>query len=388
MTIAEFIQNYTLDGCRTLLGAGPMSVNCVDAAINLSREFDVPLMLIASRRQVDSVEFNGGYVNNWTTQSFAEYVNSKDLNGRIILARDHGGPWQNNAEQDKTLTLLEAMDSAKRSYEADIDAGFKILHIDPSITMKQEASIDDILSRVYELYEHCWSYASSRGKDIAFEIGTEEQQDSGLNDLSKLDYELDQIMTFCKKERLPKPLYVVVQTGTKVMETRNIGIFDSPIRSDYEVPVEIQIPRIIAKCNQYGVLMKQHNTDYLSNDALGAHPRLGIHAANVAPEFGVAETRCLLKLFDANGMKNEVDEFVQLALKSKKYQKWMMKDTNASERDKADICGHYIFSDDNVLKLKKELDSRLNSKSEYLNVHLRTAVENSMKRYLQNFKII
>lgn len=63
----------------TLLGVGPMSVNCVDASIELSNDFDIPLMLIASRRQIDSEEFNGGYVNNWTTHEFANYVRSRDF---------------------------------------------------------------------------------------------------------------------------------------------------------------------------------------------------------------------------------------------------------------------------------------------------------------------
>ena len=34
--------------------------------------------------------------------------------------------------------------------------------------------------------------------------------------------------------------------------------------------------------------MKEHNTDYLSTDSLKWQSRLGILAANVAPEFGVA----------------------------------------------------------------------------------------------------
>ena len=33
--------------------------------------------------------------------------------------------------------------------------------------------------------------------------------------------------------------------------------------------------------------MKEHNADYLSNEAISWHPRLGIPAANVAP--GVLE---------------------------------------------------------------------------------------------------
>ena len=38
----------------TMLGIGPMSKNCVDAAIELSNDNEVPIFLIASRRQIDS----------------------------------------------------------------------------------------------------------------------------------------------------------------------------------------------------------------------------------------------------------------------------------------------------------------------------------------------
>ena len=38
----------------TLLGVGPMSVNCVDATIELANQHNIPIMLIASRRQIDS----------------------------------------------------------------------------------------------------------------------------------------------------------------------------------------------------------------------------------------------------------------------------------------------------------------------------------------------
>ena len=41
---------------------------------------------------------------------------------------------------------------------------------------------------------------------------------------------------------------------------------------------------------KYGIYIKQHNTDYLSNDTLKWLPRLGIHAVNVAPEFGFIES--------------------------------------------------------------------------------------------------
>ena len=63
-----------------IIGIGPMSKNCVDATIELADKYKSPLMLIASRRQIDSEQFGGGYVENWTTKEFADYVIEKDVN--------------------------------------------------------------------------------------------------------------------------------------------------------------------------------------------------------------------------------------------------------------------------------------------------------------------
>src|SRR3989344_5916125 len=117
----------------TLLNIGPMSQNCVDAVIELARELRLPLGLIASRRQIEAAAHGGGYVNNWTTETFAEYVRAKDPERTVFLARDHGGPWQNYAEGKGKMNLAQAMESAKSSFETDIRAGFDMLHLDPSI---------------------------------------------------------------------------------------------------------------------------------------------------------------------------------------------------------------------------------------------------------------
>ncbi|MDD9897479.1 MAG: tagatose-6-phosphate kinase, partial [Candidatus Melainabacteria bacterium] len=139
----------------TLLGVGPMSVNCVDATIELANEHRIPLMLIASRRQIDSADFGGGYVNNWTTEEFANYVIENDKRGYVMLARDHGGPWQNTLEKEKKLSLRQAMESAKKSYEADISSGLQIIHIDPSVDIFGGSTTDEILERAYELLDFC-----------------------------------------------------------------------------------------------------------------------------------------------------------------------------------------------------------------------------------------
>ena len=380
------IKNYFLKRRCTLLGVGPMSINCVDAAIELSNEYISPIMLIASRRQIDSEQFNGGYVNNWTTPEFSRYVKNKDKRGDIILARDHGGPWQNNKEKEKKMSLRQAMQSAKESYKSDIDSGFKILHIDPSIDIHGVPSKNDLLERLFELYEYCWSYAQDTGKEIIFEVGTEEQSGS-TNTQEELDSTLFYIERFCNKNNFPLPTFVVIQTGTRVMEMRNVGSFDSPLRVFDEIASEIQVPKMIEICKRHNVFMKEHNTDYLSDVALSWHPRLGIHAANVAPEFGVAETMAFLQIIENNGLKQLGERFLHLAYNSKKWDKWMLPNSTASDRDKSIISGHYIFSTPEFLELKKEADQNLKSKKIDLDTYLRNQVKKSIFRYLYNFRL-
>jgi tagatose-1,6-bisphosphate aldolase non-catalytic subunit AgaZ/GatZ len=371
----------------TLLGVGPMSLNCVDVTIDLANEYNVPLMLIASRRQIDSEEFGGGYVNNWTTRQFADYVIDKDKQSKVILARDHGGPWQNPVEIEKGFSLRRAMESAKASYRADLDAGFQILHIDPSVDIFGKPDIDEVLDRVFELYEFCFSYAQSLNRKVLFEIGTEEQSGS-TNKQEEMRYSLSEIKSFCKKNKMPQPLFIVVQTGAKVMETRNVGSFDSPIRVADEIPPEIQVPKMVELCNKFGIYMKAHNTDYLSDEALQWYPRLGIHSANVAPEFGLAETKALLDILEDNGLAGSAEAFLKVAFESGKWKKWMLHDTKASDRDRAMIAGHYVFTSPECISLKAEASEKLRRKGIDMDRFLRIQVRDSILRYLNNFRLV
>ena len=384
--IQQFLQTFLQKRRCTLLGVGPMSVNCVDAAIELASEHEAPILMIASRRQIDSEEFGGGYVNNWTTEEFANYVTDKDKKGKIILARDHGGPWQNTKEKAAQLGLRKAMDSAKRSYQADIEAGFQVLHIDPSVDIHSTPDIDEVLNRIFELYEFCWMEAQRNRREIIFEVGTEEQSGS-TNSQEELDYMLNSIIKFCIKNNIPQPAFVVIQCGTRVMEMRNVGSFDSPVRVANEIPAEIQVPKMIDICNKHNIFMKAHNTDYLSDEGLQWHPRLGIHSANVAPEFGVAETIALVDLLEENSYLNLAERFLKISFDSRKWDKWMLKDSTASDRDRALIAGHYVFSNPEVKELKLEASVEFETKGIHLERHLKNKVKKSIHRYMTNFRI-
>lgn len=371
----------------TLLCVGPMSVNCIDATIELANDYEIPITLIASRRQIDSAEFGGGYVNNWATPQFADYVIKHDRKGKVLLARDHGGPWQNPKEVENRLSLRLAMESAKMSYRTDIEAGFQVLHIDPSVDMFGKPDIDEIHERIFELYDHCWSYAQRVGHDILFEIGTEEQSGS-TNRLDELDYTLSAVQKFCKKNNLPLPLFVVIQNGTRVMETRNIGSFDLHVRVADEIPPEIQVPKMVELCNRFGIFMKVHNTDYLSDESLQWHPRLGIHAANVAPEFGVAETRALVSIMEEKGLKDLADGFLSIAYASGKWKKWIISDSKTSDRDKAILAGHYVFSHPECNSIISKASKQLFKTGFDLNQYLKGQIKISILRYIRNFRLM
>lgn len=371
----------------TQLGIGPMSEACVLATIDLAVGLRIPLMLVASRRQIECEELGGGYVNGWNTRSFAEYVRRRDPNGFVVLCRDHGGPWQNTMEFEKEMSLRQAMDSAKHSFLEDIKTGFEIIHIDPSVNLRGSPSPKEILERIKELFVFCHAKAMELGKKIYFEFGKEEQgveMERGEN-FSEF---LTEVIQFSKENDLPKPLFVVGQTGTKVLERRNVGSFEKHFRSPGEIPPEIQIPKLVDACIQQGVFLKAHNTDYLEDEGIRWHPHLGIHAANVAPEFGVGETIQIISLCEELGFKQEVDQFLSLSFESRKWEKWMLPETNADDREKAIIAGHYVFSNPSF----KELKERLRRKCVACNVDLDKCLKEKVKqliyRYLINFNLV
>ena len=385
--IKEKLLSYIKEKKSTLLGVGPMSLNCVDSVLEITNKHKIPIMLIASRRQIDSLEFGGGYVNNWDTKEFSEYITNSDKFGNIFLARDHGGPWQSDTERENKLGLRRAMESAKSSYKADIDAGFQMLHIDPSIDINGPVSTDDSLERLFELYDFCCNYAHKKNREIIFEIGTEEQSGS-TNNQEELKYTLSKMYEFCDKNKYPRPTFVVIQTGTKVLETRNVGSLDTPFRVKNEIPPEIQIPQMIKICNEFDIFMKEHNADYLSNEVLSWHPRLGIHAANVAPEFGVQETKSFIEILEKNELKNLAEDFLSLSYESGKWKKWMIEGTEISDRNKAIISGHYIFSTAQFIQIKKRAEKSLEKRDIDLNFIIKKKIKESIYRYLKSFRLI
>ena len=277
------------------------------------------------------------------------------------------------------------MEKAKESFRIDIESGFKIIHIDRSENLIPDLTIDEMLDRIYELYDFCYSVAKELQKEISIEICVG-KEDGGVSSSSEIEYVIMQMEKFCQSKNLPLPMFMVVKTGNHVLETQNIGILED-IMNGKGVEEEVEINKIIEFCNNKKIMIKEHNGDYLSDNALRQHPKMGIHAINVAPEFGVVETRAILSWLTKNNLEDYKNRFLDISYESNKWQKWMLPNSNTTKNEKAIISGHYVFSSPEFKNLKNEILENVEEPDDFDN-YLKNEIKKSMLRYLKNLNLI
>lgn len=349
----------------TLLGIGPMSKNCVQASLELSQEYDFPIMFIASRNQVDLDELGGGYVNGWNQFSFAQAVTevAEEINydNLYYLCRDHGGPWQRDEERNAHLPVDEAMRLGKRSYVGDMEAGFDLLMIDPTkdpFEIGKVIPLGVVLERTVELIEFCEHERRARNlPEIGYEVGTEETN-GGLTSTETYEQFIQLLKAELDQRGLPMPTFIVGQTGTLTRKTEQVGSFN--FQNAYD---------LAQMAERYGVGLKEHNGDYLDDVTLLEHMPAAVTATNVAPQYGTEETRAYLKLAEVEARMAEqrlIEEpsrirevLLEHAIECKRWRKWMegeqtqltveeIKTDPELSLEILDIAGHYTFNDDEV----------------------------------------
>ena len=295
---------------------GPMSKNVVDTILELESN---QIGFIPSRRQVD---YSGGYVNNWTTKQFSEYVN-----GRVVIERDHGGIGQ-GYEYDDGL----------ESYKHDSE-NFSIIHVDPwKVYQDFQKGVEEVVS--------CIKYIYWKNPMIKFEVGTEESiRRFEVSELEKLLQSLEY--------KLPSNIfknieYVVVQSGVglDLGKQQNTGAFN-PKRLEDMVEV----------CKKFGKKSKEHNGDYLSSKEYKDRFDLGLDSINIAPEFGQLETLVYLD----KGDTTFIDKWYKICYDSKRWEKWVSKDfiPEDNKEELIKICGHYVLSDKEFNSIKPDIDDEI-----------------------------
>jgi hypothetical protein len=285
------------------LNIGPMTKNIVDGLIAFNRKTGVKVGLIASRRQIDR---NGGYVNNWTTKSFAQYV--KEKNPNVSICRDHGGIGQGRFEDDGMDSLLE-------------DAKYmNLIHIDPW----KKLDMDDAIEYTANAIKACLRINDG----CYFEVGTEES----IYPMTAVDLDY---MLKSLKSKIPdvfrRIYYAVIQSGTSLKNGINTGTYD-----------ESRLLDMLKVCDKYDVLSKEHNGDYLSPEQIKSKFNLGLDSINIAPEVAHIETGIILNRIN----DVEINKWFDLCINDGQWAKWFSKDFDpAIDKQKVlKLCGHYVFS--------------------------------------------
>jgi len=297
---------------------GPMSKNVVDTIIEFCNETNNTIGLIPSRRQV---EHNGGYVNSWTTEQFAEYVKSKT--DKVILKRDHSGPGQGYI-----------MDDGYESLKHDCKY-LDLIHIDP---WKKYPAFNLGLNETIKMIEFCYEL----NPNIQFEIGTEEA-------IRQFEvYELADLIHTLKNQLEPKTYnqikYLVIQSGTSLKGNTQTGHYDKD-----------RLIEMVTLGKQYNLITKEHNGDYIPVSIIKEKFTLGLDSINIAPEFGLIETQTYID----NGI--DIDKFWKICYDSKRWEKWVDSNFNpfTQKEELIKICGHYVLSIPEFLDMKPNIDDKI-----------------------------
>ena len=285
------------------LGFGPMSREVITSIATYSKEKNEPLMLIASRNQVDA---ESGYV--MTTPELRQLLSTLPTEN-LWICRDHCGPYFLDVE--KGLPLRDAVEASKKTIAYDIEQGFDLIHIDTS-------RVDD----TYGIAEELFDFSYKKNPNVRFEFGTEENVGvaAGI-----IQYKKD--VAFAKN--MPNIYTVVAQTGSLCHEDHQHGEFN------YQAAIEL-----VQVANENGVKLKEHNADYLTAAEVRMRKDAGVHTLNIAPQLGVAQTK-LLRVLSSKHAPNEWQQFADVVLASGKWSKWTDLD---DPTQKVSVAGHYCYS--------------------------------------------
>ena len=316
---------------------GPMSQNVVDCVIKHGQMHSIGL--IPSRRQVD---FSGGYVNGWNTETFSSYVKKK--NSSVLLCRDHGG-----AEQG------QVSDDGNKSFETDAQY-LDLIHIDP---FRVSETIYQAAEKTGNMIEKLFGI----NPNIMYEVGTEEA--IFKYEPEHLNWMLGYLKIRLRVEQFNQIKYAVVQSGTRLdLATRtNTGNYNNT-----------RLEKFIKVVKNFDLLSKEHNGDYLT-DSFDVEVRFasGLDAINIAPEYGQIESEFYLEMCKKDSSLFE--KMYEICYNSGKWKKWISDVSRVSKSQIIMTCCHYILSDKSFINnikshfpnADKLIQKRITSKLKLLN---------------------
>jgi D-tagatose-1,6-bisphosphate aldolase subunit GatZ/KbaZ len=271
----------------TLLAVCPNSTAVLEAAVRAAARNQCPMLFAATLNQVD---YEASYTG-WTPAEFVSqmqaYADKYHWNGPLYACLDHGGPWLKDLHTLAKLSYVETMQKVKNSITACVEAGYSLLHIDPTVDRTlatgETLPLRLVVERTVELMAHAEQIRIAGNKPkIAYEVGTEEVH-GGLVDLERFKGYISLLKVELHAQNLTQcwPSLFVAQIGTHLHTT------------NFKPEVARDLYSILAPI---GSLAKGHYTDWVKNPE--DYPVNGMGAANVGPEFTAEEYMALAELED------------------------------------------------------------------------------------------
>jgi D-tagatose-1,6-bisphosphate aldolase subunit GatZ/KbaZ len=379
----------------TLLAVCPNSEAVLEAAVKTAAACRAPMLFAATLNQVD---IDGGYTG-WTPEVFVEqmmvYARKYSWDGPLYPCLDHGGPWLKDRHTQERLSLAETMGEVKKSLEACLEAGYQLLHIDPTVDRSlppgEAVPLEVVVARTVELIAHAEQYRSARSlPSVAYEVGTEEVH-GGLVDQARFGKFLKMLRVQLEAIGLGYawPCFVVAQVGTDLHTT-----FFNPAAAE----------RLYAALSPLGSLAKGHYTDWVDNPE--AYPASGMGGGNVGPEFTTAEYLALraleareaaLAVGQAGQGKSQFMARLRLAvIDSERWVKWLKVDEKGlafqelpPERQEwlIQTGSRYIWTAPEVVSARGQLYQNLLPQMPDPHAYVVDAIGRVIEKYIRKFNL-
>jgi D-tagatose-1,6-bisphosphate aldolase subunit GatZ/KbaZ len=374
----------------TLLAVCPNSENVLKAALRSAKRAGCPIKFAATLNQVDIDRGYTGWNQGDLVRKIKEESYRIGYNGPIIIAVDHGGPWVKDIQTTEKWNLDKAMNWTKKSFEAAILAGYDLIHIDPTVDIfNKNITIKTVVERTIELLVHCETFREAKSiKPISYEVGTEEVH-GGLADTQTFKKFLDLLKSGLSEYKLKNtwPVFIVAKVGTDLHT------------STFDPETAETVVKIASKYNSW---IKGHYTDFVSNPQ--EYPITGIGAANVGPEFTIAEYEALNELSELEQKlykqdhiayrSNYKDKLIAAVIESGRWKKWLLdseKDFDSLSDNRKEwiiqTSCRYIWAEPEVKNSQNILYKNLYQNGIDANTWVLSNIESSIDRYLKEFNL-
>lgn len=314
------------------VSVGPISKEVVEAVFQYSQDTQRPVSLISSKNQID---YDSGYVEGWSTYRYMEFVNALKViypKAKVAICRDHCGPgFMGGHFLREDIEFEDACETAR----VDAKLGFDLIHVD---LCHMSGTFYDKLKKSCEMM----TTAQAVNPDIVFEFGSDDISDLSVS-LTDLERRLEWVSKVAKSEGFPI-LFYVVNTGSRIMEGRQVGSFNKEyVRKAHQL------------VHAHGFRLKEHNADYQSKMQIGL--RLGVvDAINVAPEFGTVQSQLIVDLCSQYGV--DLSDWLKEIHNGNNWRKWMEDGSKTpSTKYMVATAGHYHFSSPAMATIRDRLNT-------------------------------